>query len=348
MMISKTEKTSVISLVLISSLLLLTGCFGQKEKVADNGGQKDFSTETTDKGELLLSINGKPVLYAKDFEEQKMMAQQSNQQVNMILQMMPEAAYSMLFKSIQAGLLMKEWIADQGIDKTPEFIKQRRQLQDQIDLQLCMKYFEEAHPIAVSDHEALQFYKEKRDQIPGLLVAPASVEIIYATFATKAQAEVFASKVRDGSEKHMKAAAKETGVKIETMDISLNSTCNEVLKETVLATTKVPAKEIVKIDENAYWVVGMVKKTEAQYHAFENAQVKEFMKKACRDAKRETELTQQIQDLHAQYKVVENSAYFESKKENQSQTLQNAQEMIMQMQQQASQDGDDDLLDDKF
>lgn len=345
MMKQKTEKTSVVSLVLVGSLFLLTGCFADKAKKAQE--QENLEQSVEPKGELLLSIDGKPVLYADDFEEQKQMLQQSNQQLNMILQMMPDAAYSMLFKSIQAGLLIKEWALRAGVDQKADFAKRRRIAHEQIDLNLYMQEFMEAHPIEVSDHEALNFYKEKRDQIQGMITAPASVDVVYVSCKTKAQAEEFASKSRDGSEKHMNMAAKETGAKLEKMTISSDSSCNDTLKQTVLMATKFPAKEVVKIDDNVYYVVGLLKKNEAQYHSFDNPQVKEFIKKSCQDAKREAELAKEIEKLSNKYNVVENKAYFETKVQNQAKALQKAEELVMQAQQ-AGQDLGVDLLDDKI
>ncbi len=342
---NKTENKSVVSLVLVSSLLLLTGCFG--EKASKEQVQESAAETSVEQGELLLSIDGKPVLYAQDFEDQKQMLQQSNQQLNMILQMMPDAAYTMLFKSIEAGLLIKEWAIRAGVDQKPDFAKRRKLAHEQIDLNLFMQEFMEAHPIEVTDHEALQFYKEKRDQIQGLVTTPATVEVVYATFKTKPQAEDFASKSRDGSEKHMKMAAKDVNIQLENMTISGDSSCNDMLKQVALVATKFPSKEIIKVDDNAYMVVGILKKNEAQYHSFDNPQVKEFIKKSCKDAKRETELANDIEKLRKSYKVVENSDYFKAKTENQAKALQKAQELVMQMQQQGV-DAEDVLLDDKM
>jgi hypothetical protein len=346
MITQKTEKKSVVSLVLVSSLLLLTGCFGEKA----NKGQEsqNVAESAVGKGELLLSIDGKPVLYSQDFEDQKQMLQQSNQQLNMILQMMPDAAYTMLFKSIEAGLLIKEWAIRAGVEEKDDFAKRRRLAHEQIDLNLYMQEFMEAHPIEVSDHEALNFYKEKRDQIQGLVTSPASVEVVYASCKTKAQAEDFASKARDGSEKHMKTAAKDMNLKLESMTISPDSACDNTLKQTALVATKFPAKEIVKINDNVYYVVGLLKKNEAQYHSFDNPQVKEFMKKSCKDAKREAELAQEIDKLRSKYNVVENKEYFEAKTQNQAKALQRAEELVMQAQQAAGQELDDAMLDDKI
>jgi hypothetical protein len=347
MMTLKTDKKVVVSLVLVGSLFLLTGCWGEKGKDTKSEGGSS-SSQISGKGDVLLSIDGKAVLYVDDFEDQKMMAQQSNQQLNMILQMMPDAEYSMLFKSIEAGHLMKEWVLRSGIDQKAELVKQRRQYHDAIDLQLYMKYYEDAHPVNVTEHEAEAYYKAKRDQIPGLIVTQAGISIVYVNFNTKAKAEAFFGKLRDGSEKHFKVAAKEAGVKIEEMIVSADSAINESLKNSVFAATKFPSKELVKMDDDSYWVIGMLKKKDAEYRSFETPEIKQGITKMCKDEKREIELTKQVEKLNQEYNVVENKAYFENKKQNQAKALNKAEQIVMQAQQQAADDAEGIMLDDKI
>ena len=347
MMNMKTDKNSVVSLVLVGSLFLLTGCWGEKAK---EGKAESQSAQSGEKGEVLLSIDGKPVLYVEDFEDQKAMAQQSNQQLNMILQMMPDAEYSMLFKSIEAGHLMKEWVLRSGIDQKPELVKQRRQYHEAIELQLYMKYYEDAHPIEVTEHEAKAYYMAKREQIPGLIVTPAGVDIVFADFDNKAKAEAFIAKIKDGSDKHFKAAAKEAGVKVESMVVVADSAVNESLKNSVLAATKFPSKEVVKMSENSYRVVGMLKKKDAEYRSFDTPEIKKGITEMLKNEKREVELSKQVEALSKEYNVVENIAYFENKKQNQAKALNKAEQIVMQAQQQAAQDIDVEgfLLDDKI
>lgn len=351
MILSMQEKKYGFFLFLLGFLLVLPGCFNQKEKELMVDDQIHISN---DKGDVLLSIDGKPVLYVQEFEDQKAMAQQSNQQLNMILQMMPEAEYTMLFKSIEAGHLMKAWVVREGIDQRADLVKKRQQYHDAIDAQLYIQYYEEAHPVDVTEHEALAYYKAKRDQIPGLMLAPSGVELVYVSFETKPQAEAFLAKIKDGSEKHCKAAAKEADLKLETIAVNQDSQVSDVVKNIALSVTKFPTKELVKVDEHAYWVIGFVKKQEAQYRSFDEKQIKDGITKMCKDEKREAELTKQIEKLRKEFKVEENNAYFEKKQQNQAKALQQAELLVRQAQQNsASQEGlecdeDDAVLQDKI
>jgi len=356
MMMLTIEKKSVMSMAFVGSLLVLTGCMGDKKKSDDIQGGKAEIEVVAGNGDVLLTINGKPVLYSGDFEDQKAMALQSNQQMNMILQMMPETEYTLFFKSLEAGHLMKEWVVRHKIDQDPELAKQRRQYHDAIDLQLYMKYYEDKHPIHVSDHEAREFYTTKRSQIPALVTAPESVEIVYVNFDAKDKAEEFLAAVRDGSEKHFNTAAKLHHYKVTPLSISAESQVNDVLKNTVLTATKFPAKEIVKIDDNSYWVIGMQHKKDAEYRTFDTPEVKQGITQMCMNEKREGELAKQVDQLRKEFNAVENKSYFEKKNQNHARALQQADKIVAQAQQglnmiDMSQDDDMDeelLLQDKI
>lgn len=354
MIIPTTEKKSVVSLLLIGSLFMLTGCLGEKAKDTHQAADEVTThSSSANKGEVLLSIDGKPVLYADDFEDQKAMAQQSNQQLNMILQMIPDAEFTIIFKSIEAAHLMKASALKHGVDQDAQFVKQMNQAVEAIKLQMYVKWYEEAHPVSVTDHEVENFYKARREQIPGLVVSPVSFDIVYVDFTTKADAEDFAAKSKEGSEKHMKAAAKEAGLKTKSMTVSPNSQVSDILKNTVFSATKFPSKEIVKIEESSYWVVGILKKHDAQYRKLDEPEVKQALTKMCKDEKREIELSKQVEQLITEFNVEENKAYFENKKVNQSKAVANAQQLIMQSQKdQSGQDADFDeedvMLDDKI
>ncbi len=68
----------------------------------------------------------------------------------------------------------------------------------------------------------------------------------------------------------------------------------------------------------------------------------------CKDEKREIELTKQVEKLNKEYNVVENTAYFENKKQNQAKSLKKAEQIVMQAQQQIADDEQGLLLEDKI
>jgi hypothetical protein len=159
MIISTTEKHSVTTFFLAGSLLFLTGCFGGEKKELNDANQ---ACVTSDKGDLLLSIDGKPVLYVQDFEEQKAMAMQSDPRLQMILQVMPNADKDMIFEALKSAHVLKEWAHRQGIDQTDDFKKDLQNIKEAYFIQMCMKAYQEAHPITVTEKEAREYYESRK------------------------------------------------------------------------------------------------------------------------------------------------------------------------------------------
>ena len=68
-----------------------------KREWSDSGAPAEVK-HVADTSDVLMSIDGKPVLTVKEYEQQLDMARQANQQVDMILQMMPNAEKEYIFK----------------------------------------------------------------------------------------------------------------------------------------------------------------------------------------------------------------------------------------------------------
>lgn len=335
MIISTTEKRSVSTFFLAGSLLFLTGCFGGEKKELKDADQ---TCVTHDKGELLLSIDGKPVLYAQDFEEQKAMAMQSEPRLQMILQMVPDAERDMIFGSLKSAYVLKEWVHRQGIDQRPEFIKSLRDVQDAFFIQMCMKEYQEAHPITVTEKEAREYYESHKDRIQGLATSSAGIDVLCAKFDKKEEAERFAHKVKDGSKKHFEAAGKELHVTISPMVISEESYADEVLKNAALSATKFPSKDTVKMSDGSFMVIGITGKKAAEYHSFDIPEVKKGITDMCMNEKREESQKADVARLSKEYNVVEDTTYFDKKAEvaaNIQKSLQHAHNLAMSAQQEA-------------
>lgn len=281
----------------------------------------DSSQETTQQsdlpvfgGEVLLTINGKPALTSDEYEAQLDMARQSNPQVDALLNMMPNAEKDFVFKGVATGKLMKAWAQKEGIDKTAEFQKQRQQLHDAMDLQLFMKYFDDAHPVQVSDADLKNFYDEKKDVIPGLMTSPGGVQVAYIRFDSKGSAEDFLGKAKEVKNlKDFNALAKEGNLTVVEDTVNDKSHLSESIKSTVSSISKFPSTRMVKIGDNSYWVLYATSKSEAKYHDFNLPQVQQGLKKMLGDERKEKQLEQLIDGLKKELNVVENNTYFENK-----------------------------------
>lgn len=295
-------------------LFLLVGCgwFSKSKK-----------SESFSGSDVLLEINGKPVLTVQEYEEQLDMARKANAQIDMLLQMMPNAEKDIIFRGMITAKLMQAWAEKQNIDKSEEFQKQRKQLHDAMDSQLYMKYFDDAHPVDVSDSDVAQYYEEKKDLIPALTLTPGGVDISFVRFEDKNKAEQFLSKVKDVKKaaafKTMAVESKQTP---GTAVISSKAPFTDAIKNVVLEIKKFPSVHMIKAGDNAYWIVLATGKTETVYRDLKNPEIQQGLTKMLSDERKGTQLESVLEKLKSELNVVEHSKYFEEKAQQKQQEMQ--------------------------
>lgn len=310
------------------SVLGFSGCqnpFAKKNDAAGTGS-------VTGTGEVLLSIDGKPVLFVDQYEAQKEAAQRSNQQVAFLLQMMPDAEYNMLFKGMKIGALMEEWCKREGVMDLPEFKEEKAQLEKAINLQLCMKYYDEAHQMNVTDADAKKYYDEKRDDIQALQLTQGGVEVSFVRFENDKDAQAFLAKVKGQSAKQFEAEAKAKDLKVGNLMINEKSQYSPTLKDQVLALTKFPTQLVCKVADNVFWVVNATGKKQAEYRKFEEQGVKEHIKNLMKEEQKEKAMMSHMDQLEKEYNVTENKVYFDKKQEDKKRALETAQKVAQQAQ----------------
>lgn len=264
--------------------------------------------------DVLLSIDGKPALTVEEYEEQLDMARKANHQIEMFLQVMPNAEKEFVFRGMATARLMKAWAEKQGIDKSPDFQKQRKHLHDAMDLQLYMKHFDEAHPVSVSDADVTKYYEEKKDTIPGLAISVAGVDSSYVRFDSKDKAEKFFDKVKDVKKLDtFKSLAEEHKHQVGQSVINQQSPLADSIKNAVADLKKFPSVHLVKAGEGSYWVLFASSKSEAKYHDLKSPQVQQGLRKMIADERKEKQLESLVEQLKQEMNVVENDHYFANK-----------------------------------
>jgi hypothetical protein len=314
MKISHNLRTYSVAFV-IFGLFTLAGCawFSNSDKVA-----------SCNSSDVLLEIDGKPALTVQEYEDQLEMARKSNAQIDMLLQMMPNAEKDIIFRGMTTAKLMQAWAQKEGVDATPEFKKQQKQLHEAMDSQLYMKHFDDAHPVQVSDSDVSNYYESKKDVIPALTLTPGGTEITFVRFENKNKAESFLTKVKDVK----KVAAFKTfatDIKQNANEAVINPTSPfaESIKNAVLDIKKLPSVHLVKADENSYWVILATGKSQAKYRDLKTPEIYQGLKKMLTDERKGQQLEVVIDDLKQKLNVVEHTKYFENKAAQKSENLQN-------------------------
>lgn len=304
---SHNAQRATYAFVLVSVLMMLAGCDWFKK----NESKSDTSSAS---GDVLMTIDGAPALTAQEYEEQLALACKANPQIEMFIQMMPNAEREYVFRGMATARLIKAWAEKEGIPSTEKFVQERKHLHDAIDLQLYMKYFDEAYPINVTDSDVQKYYEEKKDVIPGLAISQGGVESSFVRFESKSKAQDFFDKVKDVKKADsFKKIAEDAKQQVGQSVINAKSPFGDAIKTAVLETKKYPSVQMVKAGEDAYWVIFASGKTEAKYHDIKSPQVQQGLRKMISDERKEKQLEEVVEKLKTEMNVVENGKYFEDK-----------------------------------
>ncbi len=321
------HRRKMLSLALIS-ILGLAGCMSssKNEQSTQSELEDQALNNNTMNQEVLLTIDGKPVLTVNEYEEQLQEAAQASPQLEMMLQMSPNVEYDFIFNQLKMAKLMNYWAHSTGLTETEEFKKDRARIQEMLDTQLCVQYYEKAHPIVVTDADIKAFYDQEKDTLPGLLVAPGGVKTEAVKFDTQEAAQVFYDTVKS-VQGDLDAIAKDQKLSVSNFVINETTFHGKPLKDFVLQLTSFPALNMIKSDD-AYWVVKAVERVAPKYQDFEK--VKEGLRNYVQQQRKDESMKAATAQFEADYKTVENKEYFENKMRARQDAMQQMQQQVQQ------------------
>jgi hypothetical protein len=270
-------------------------------------------------GEVLLSIEGKPVITVPQFEEYKNNLLESQPQLKQLLAFMPDAERE-IFQSMANEKVLELWVSKNKIDQQADYQKDRRLGLEFLDRQLAIKYFQELYPkmnkVEATDADAKKWYDEKKDATPELLISRGGVNAKGISFDTEADAKSFLEKVtKPGADLEQLAKDQKLTVK-EFKQVGPQSfDVDTEIREKLAGLEKFPTTELIKT-KNKFWVVKAIGKEEQKYVPFE--QVKDPIKQ---QLKMQKLFTDEIEKLKKEFKFTENKAFFESKKQEQEEQM---------------------------
>ena len=147
-------------------------------------GSSSSEKNMNDGSEVLLTINGKPALTAKQFEDELTSIGEANPQVKMMLEMMPAVRVN-VFSQMAVQKVLKLWADKANVKDTEEYKKR----QEAIEQELAGYAFQQEllKEIVITEEEALKYYEENKTSIPDFVVTAGG------TKATKSGIEVLFS-----------------------------------------------------------------------------------------------------------------------------------------------------------
>lgn len=311
--------------VIVLALLSLPSC---KWFAKNQDGTDCVSCCSGDSSTILLTVDGRPALTQRDFDNLINEITEANEQAKLMLQLIPDFR-EQFFKAKKQAIIISEWAKRNGIRNTPEYKKKENRMMEAIKESLDSEEFVKRHSVEVSDEDALKYYEENKDKDPRIANATPGVHAVGVKFDDSAKASEFAKKVKNGGSKNIEGLAKENKLTITSFGtITQDSMIDNAIKSKALSTKQFPDTFMVKDASGKSWVVVAKNKDKGTYKKFE--EVKETIKHMLKPRKLEEMVNTELPKLEVEYKIVENNKHFEDlrKKSEQDQASQ-AQEMGM-------------------
>lgn len=332
------------STLLVGVLILLPNCDWFKTEESGKGsattpsGQPrspvaNKSAEPT--GEILLTLYDEkvPKVTVTDFQNYKKELLEAQPNYASIIEFMP-GANEQIFESLVNESILEEWAVKNNIDQTQAYKDDLDKIMKYARRSLNVKYFQEKHPVAITDAEVKKYYDENKNTIPQLMVSPGGVTAKVVMFDNKGKAENFFAEVKD-PKANFDALAKGSNVTVKDLG-EVNSQSFDVdgaIRKKVLDAKKFPSVELVEINDKSYAVVKALNKNEPKYVPFD--QVKPGIENLLKQQKGAEVLTKEIDKLKQEYKATPNKEYFEREKKAQEEHAQKAAAAMKQEQENA-------------
>lgn len=316
-------KQSLSLSVAFISLLAFAGCgnnCGDHSK-DDNAGkkaqvvQKTSSAPAAPAGDILLRIDGQPVVTVSEFEDYRNKVLDIQPQYKQMMAMMPEAEKIKIDQNLYENLvnqkILQAWIEKNDIDDSAAYQKDLALIVDFAKQNLSVKHFQEHHPVQVSKSDVQKFYEESKTKMPGLAQSPGGVNAQAVKFTDKAAATDFLTQVK-APNADFAQVAKAANVKVEDFNNVNDKSFNldMQVRNSLLAMDTFPQTELVTAGK-ATWVVQATAKEEPTYVAFD--QVQEGLTDMLKQQKQTELIKAEIDKLKEEYDIDSNALYFTKK-----------------------------------
>ncbi len=264
---------------------------------------------------------GSPLISVANLEHDFNQLLQENPQLQQIITVMPDARYNFL-QGMVSQAVVDRYVADNRLRDKKEYQEEKKRLTQSVEKMLNTKYFNMEHPVEVADAEVTKFYDENKKVMPELLLDRGGVKAVGISFHSHDEAKAFAAKAKG---QDLVKAAKASGLASKVHDFKLvnaqSAGMDNAVRNKIAAMTRVPAVDVVKGEDNSFWVVHATERRDAKYRPLDE-QVKAGLKQYIEKEKRVAILDKEIAKLKEKYHVVVNEAYFKPQQQDQTATAQ--------------------------
>ncbi len=316
---NKQARLLATSAVIVAALAVLPGC----KFITDLFKKKDTAKVTTSVGKtgpVLLSINGKNLIWESDFKKSLTQMLQANPYFRGAgINALPMSIKKKFFDELVKQELILRDAENQGVEGKAEFVKAYRELKRLAKRSLVIQFYEKGifDSILVSDAEKDAHFKDNKDRFVktpgGILVSGASFDSekdadnLIADFNEKKVGAKDFLKEFDKMVKDDKDATFKNFGRIGEKAKGFGDETPAPVREVAYALRKLPQVEKVKIG-NQTWVVAASDKKETIF--FDREEIDGQLANMLKNNKFREKLDKKIKDLQAGTTLEVNEPYF--------------------------------------
>jgi hypothetical protein len=298
-------KNKAFSVTCFSILILLSGCMPKKDVP---GGESVKVSE-----DVLVSQNGKPLLTVSEFQNFIKDAIGADPQMQFIAQLKPNFEELVFEHAKLREIVFNKWAEEAGVQKRAEYKKQKEQAEKALASMLNQQMFIKDHVGEVTEDQIRRYYDEKKNEDENLIISPAGVEAKGVKFDKEVDAKALLEEAKK-AKSDFAAVAKNVKKDVEDFGLVTRTSFldSATLKDSILNAKKVPSVlPVIKVSDNEFWVVKVVKREEVQYRPFDQA--KEMIREIITHKAIENVFEDKIPFYIEKYGITINRAYFEEK-----------------------------------
>ncbi|MFH0898425.1 MAG: hypothetical protein V1855_02510 [bacterium] len=309
--------------ILVTTLAIVPGCKFLTDLFKKKEGEKT-TVEEGKKGPILLSINGKTVIWESDFKKSLNQMLQANPYFRGAgINALPMSIKKKFFEELTKQELILRDAEQQGVEGNQEFIKAYEELKALAKRSLIIQFYEKGifDHIDVSESEKTQHFQENKDRF---VKTPGGILASGAKFSSEKAADKMVSKVEskkldeedflkefDALAKDEKDAKFKNFGRVTEKAQGFGDTTPAPIREAVFALQTLPAVEKVKVGKEI-WVVAATDKKDPVF--FEKEEIDSQLTNMLKNNKFREQLDKKIKDLQASTKIEVNETYFEEEK----------------------------------
>ncbi len=277
---------------LVSALMMLPACdwkswFTHSCTTCDSHLEHDHGH---DNGACCISLNGKPAVTQRDFENKFNQLCMSRPDIQQALSSLPveqqQAFYAQFSEAILAELLVSRYVELSGLKNSPEYKAASKEAHAAVEVQLMNTMFQsdlyKKIEKEITDQVAEKYYEENRDRIAIFKRAPfidkAGGVVIQMVDGLKEQAaNALAASAKN---QDFAKVAKNGQYKVKNLGL-INQRSMEVdeqVRSKVMGYTSVPQVDVVKLSNGKFAVIKATAIEKESFKPYSDPEVKEAVK----------------------------------------------------------------------